>query len=209
MQTIHKIEHPLLLNLVSKIRDVELESNLFRKYLGEIAKILLMKAFEQEELKLNSIKTWIGTKEFLFLDEEKYVFIPILRAALPMLEGVIDILPGAKAGFLALKRDEETFESKLFYDRVPDLKGKRAILLDPMVATGGSLCYALEIIKKKNPQRIISLNVVGAPEGLEKIAKAHPDVALYIAQIDEGLNDKKYILPGIGDAGDRAYNTVE
>lgn len=209
MQTIHEIEHPLLLNLVSKIRDVELESNLFRKYLGEIAKILLMKAFEQEELKLKSIKTWIGAKEFLFLDEEKYVFIPILRAALPMLEGVIDILPGAKAGFLALKRDEETFESKLFYDRVPDLKGKRAILLDPMVATGGSLCYALEIIKKKNPLNIISLNVVGAPEGLEKIAKAHPDVPLYIAQIDESLNDKKYILPGIGDAGDRAYNTVE
>lgn len=205
---IKTINNSLIFNYISKIRNINLESFLFRKYISEIAKILAMSAFEKEEMIIKKTPTWMGEQDFLFLDEEKYVFIPILRAALPMLDGVLEMMPNAKAGFLALKRDEETFESKLFYDRVPDLEGKVAVLLDPMVATGGSLEYAIDIIKKKNPVKIISFNIIGSPEGLDFVSSKHKDVDIYIAQIDKELNDKKYILPGIGDAGDRAYNTL-
>ena len=205
---IKTINNSLIFNYISKIRNINLESFLFRKYISEIAKILAMSAFEKEEMIIKKTPTWMGEQDFLFLDEEKYVFIPILRAALPMLDGVLEILPNSKAGFLALKRDEDTFESKLFYDRVPNLEGKIAVLLDPMVATGGSLDYAINIIKSKSPLKIVSFNIIGSPEGLEFVNSRHKDVDIYIAQIDKELNDKKYILPGIGDAGDRAYNTL-
>jgi uracil phosphoribosyltransferase len=205
---IKNIDNSLILNYISKIRNINLESFLFRKYISEIAKILVISAFEKEEMIYKKIPTWMGEQEFLFLDEEKYVFIPILRAALPMLDGALEIMPNAKVGFLALKRDDETFESKLFYDRVPDLDGKTAVLLDPMVATGGSLDYAIDIIKKKNPSKILSFNIIGSPEGLDFVSLKHKDVDIYIAQIDKELNNKKYILPGIGDAGDRSYNTL-
>lgn len=205
---IKTINNSLIFNYISKIRNINLESFLFRKYISEIAKILAMSAFEKEEMIIKKTPTWMGEQDFLFLDEEKYVFIPILRAAFPMLDGVLEILPNAKAGFLALRRDEDTFESKLFYDRVPNLEGKIAVLLDPMVATGGSLDYAINIIKSKSPLKIVSFNIIGSPEGLEFVSSRHKDVDIYIAQIDKELNDKKYILPGIGDAGDRAYNTL-
>lgn len=205
---IKTINNSLIFNYISKIRNINLESFLFRKYISEIAKNLAMSAFEKEEMIIKKTPTWMGEQDFLFLDEEKYVFIPILRAALPMLDGVLEMMPSAKAGFLALRRDEDTFESKLFYDRVPNLEGKIAVLLDPMVATGGSLDYAINIIKSKNPLKIISFNIIGSPEGLDFVSSKHKDVDIYIAQIDKELNDKKYILPGIGDAGDRAYNTL-
>ena len=208
MQNVHESNHPLIKDLVNKIRDVELDSNLFRKYVGAIAKILLFEALKDEKLEIKEVNTWIGKKEFGFLPEENYVFIPILRAGLPMLDGIIEIMPLAKAGFLAMKRDETTFKSILYYKRLPDLENKTAIILDPMVATGGSLHDAVSEIKKDNPKRIITLNIVGVNEGLFYVSKSHPDIDVYIAQIDERLNDKKYIIPGIGDAGDRAFNTL-
>ena len=208
MQNVHESTHPLIKDLVNKIRDVNLDSNLFRKYVGAIAKILLFEALNNENLEIREIETWIGKKEFGFLPEENYVFIPILRAGLPMLDGIIEIMPLAKAGFLAMKRDETTFKSILYYKRVPELRGKTAIILDPMVATGGSLHDAVEEIKKEKPKKIVTLNIVGVKEGLYYVSKSHPDIEIYIAQIDEKLNDQKYIIPGIGDAGDRAYNTL-
>ncbi len=207
MENIVEVKHPVLKSLVTELRNIKTESYLFRKTLNEIARILFIEALKNEELIEKEIEIWIGTGKFPTLVEEKYVFIPILRAGLPMLGGLFEVFKNAQAGFLALKRNEETLESILYYDRVPPLKNKTAILLDPMVATGGSLDYALKVVKSKNPERIISLNVVGAPEGLKKISQNHPDVKLYIAQIDKGLNDKGYIIPGIGDAGDRAFNT--
>jgi len=208
MDNVFESLHPLIKDLVNKIRDVNLDSNLFRKYVGAIAKILLFEALKDEKLEEKEINTWIGKKSFGFLPEENYVFIPILRAGLPMLDGIIDIMPLAKAGFLAMKRDETTFKSILYYKRIPDLKNKTAIILDPMVATGGSLHDAISEIKKQKPKNIVSLNIVGVKEGLFYVSKSHSDVKIYIAQIDEKLNDQKYIIPGIGDAGDRAYNTL-
>ncbi|SNZ11101.1 uracil phosphoribosyltransferase [Persephonella hydrogeniphila] len=207
MKNIINVKHPLLQNLVTKLRDINTNSYDFRKYLSEVGRILLVEALKDETLKEKEVQIWVGNYRFPVLDEEKYVFIPILRAGLPMLDGVLEMIPLARSGFLAIKRNEETLESILYYDRVPPLKGKTAIILDPMVATGGSLDYAISVIKEKNPERIISLNVIGAPEGLNRISKKHPDVKVFIAQIDEKLNDKGYIIPGIGDAGDRAFNT--
>ncbi len=207
MENIINVKHPLLTNLVSKLRSIHTNSYDFRKYLSEVGRILLVEALKNEKMKEKELEIWIGKRSFPVLEEEKYVFIPILRAGLPMLDGVLEMIPLAKSGFLAIKRNEETLESVLYYDRVPPLKGKIAVILDPMVATGGSLDYAINVVKEKNPERIISLNVIGAPEGLKRISEKHPDVQVYIAQIDEKLNDKGYIIPGIGDAGDRAFNT--
>ncbi len=207
MENIINVKHPLLVNLVTKLRDINTNSYDFRKYLSEVGRILLIEALRDEELQEKEIQIWIGKYRFPSLNEQKYVFIPILRAGLPMLDGVLEMIPLARSGFLAIKRNEETLESVLYYDRVPPLEGKTAVLLDPMVATGGSLDYAISVVKKKNPDRIISLNVIGAPEGLKRISDKHPDVKVFIAQIDERLNDRGYIIPGIGDAGDRAFNT--
>jgi len=200
-----KIENNLLKHLISKIRDKNTDSFIFRKYISDISKILLMKFLEDENLVYKEIETWIGRLEQPFLEEDRYVFIPILRAGLPMLDGALEILPNSKAGFLAIKRDEETLESKIYYKRLPDLKNKIAVILDPMVATGGSLSLAIDILKEENPEKIISLNIIAAPEGLERLKTK--DFVMYIAQIDEKLNDKGYIIPGIGDAGDRIFNT--
>ena len=207
MKNVIEVNHPLLKNLVTRLRDINTKPYNFREFISEIARILLFEALKNEPLVEKEIDIWIGRDKFSVLQEEKYVFIPILRAGLPMLDGVLKVMPEAVSGFLAIKRNEETLESVLYYDRVPQLDRKTAIILDPMVATGGSLDYAISVIKEKNPEKIISLNIVGAPEGLRRVSQNHPDVTIYIAQIDEKLNDKGYIIPGLGDAGDRAYNT--
>ncbi len=207
MKNIIHVEHPLLKNLITKLRNINTSPYDFRKYLSEVGRILLVEALENEKTTLKEVEIWVGKGKFPALEEERYVFIPILRAGLPMLDGVLEMMPLSQSGFLAIKRDEKNLKSVLYYNRVPPLKGKTAVILDPMVATGGSLDYAVKTVKQKNPERIISLNVIGAPEGLQKISENHPDVTVYIAQIDEKLNDRGYIIPGIGDAGDRAFNT--
>ncbi len=207
MENIINVKNPALTNIVTKLRNMNTNSYLFRKYVSEAGRILLLEALKDEKLLNKKIKIWIGEYEFPEIDEEKYVFIPIMRAGLPMLDGVFEVLKNAKAGFLAIKRDEKTLESTLYYERIPPLYGKIAVILDPMVATGGSLDYAVKVVKDKSPDKIISLNIIGAREGLKRISDNHPYIKVFIAQIDEKLNDKGYIIPGIGDAGDRAFNT--
>ncbi|RMA97275.1 uracil phosphoribosyltransferase [Hydrogenothermus marinus] len=207
MNNIFESKSPLIKHLVSNLRDKNLKGYNFRKYVREIAQLLLFEALKEEKLINKEIETWIGKGNFPFLDEENFVITTILRAGLPMLDGILEIFQNAPAGFLAIKRDEKTLESHVYYIRLPDLKGKTVIITDPMVATGGSLDSALNILKKENPKKIISLNIIGAPEGLKLISEKHPDVNVYIAQIDKKLNNNGYIIPGIGDAGDRAFNT--
>ncbi len=204
---IHELDNAIITHLVNRLRDMSLNATDFRFTIAQIAKLLFYEAFRNEPLGPKIITTWKGKKPFASLDEAHYVFIPILRAALPMLDGIIEVMPGSSSGFLAMKRDEVTFESRLYYDRIPDLSGKTAVVCDPMLATGGSLSDALDAIKAKAPERVISLNIIGAPEGVAHIAKTHPDVELYIAKVDEKL-ENGYIQPGIGDAGDRAFNTL-
>lgn len=205
---IKQIDHPLLTHYITAIRDNTINAMEFRKYIAQIANILFYEAMSDATMENKEIETWKGTGEFPSFDESQFVFIPVLRAALPMMDGLVETLPNAVSGSLAMKRDEATLEAHIYYDRVPDIEGKIAIMLDPMVATGGSLVDAIELIKTKKPSKIISLNIIGAPIGLEVVTQAHSDVDIYIAQIDEKLNDDGFIIPGIGDAGDRAYNTL-
>jgi len=205
----HEINHPLITHYITAIRDNIINTKEFRGYIAHIANLLFYEAMRNEELSSKKIETWKGDGEFLSFDESQFVLIPILRAGLPMMEGIVNTLPNAISGFLAMKRDEETLEPHIYYDRIPNIEGKIAIMLDPMVATGGSLIDAIDLIKTKKPTKIISLNIIASPIGLEAVEKAHDDIDIFVAQIDEKLNDDGFIIPGIGDAGDRAYNTLE
>lgn len=201
-------KHPLLQSLVNQLRDTALSPLLFRHTVKEITKILLYESLNEFPLKSKKIKTWRGEENVELIDESQIMVISVLRAALPMHDAVIDTLNYTVSGFLGIKRDEVTHQSHLFYDRVGDCNGKIVILVDPMVATGGSLCDAIEIAKRKGAKKIISLNIIASPEGIEKIEEKHPDVEMVIAQIDKQLDANKFIIPGLGDAGDRAYNTI-
>lgn len=204
---IREVDNSVITHLVTKLRNQNTRASDFRFTISQIAKLLFYEAFQDEVLNDIEILTWRGKKVFKSFDESKYVFIPILRAALPMLDGINELMPDSTSGFIAMKRDEETFKSHLYYDRVPNLKGKTAVVCDPMLATGGSLSDAIDAIKNKNPKRIVSLNIIAAPEGIDLIKKNHPDIELFVAKIDQKL-ENAFIIPGIGDAGDRAFNTL-
>lgn len=194
-------------HLINKLRDVQTNSNEFRLTIEEISRILVSEALADFKTITTNIQTWQGPLDVKVIEVQKLVLIPILRAGEPMLTGILRTLPYAKSGFLAMKRDEKTSLSKLFYENIPALDDKTVILLDPMVATGGSLIDGITYLKSKGAQKIISLNILGAPEGIKKVQDAHPDVDIFIAQIDERLDENNYIRPGLGDAGDRAFNT--
>jgi uracil phosphoribosyltransferase len=194
-------------HLLNRLRDVRTASNEFRLTIEEISRIVAAEALEDFPTVTQNINTWQGHLDVQVLEVQKLVLVPILRAGEPMLTGILRTLPYAKSGFLAMKRDEETALSKLFYENVPPLEDKTVLLLDPMIATGGSLIDSITYLKEKGAQKIVSLNILGAPEGIKAVQDAHPDVDIFIAQIDERLDDNKYIRPGLGDAGDRAFNT--
>ncbi|MFT7004269.1 MAG: uracil phosphoribosyltransferase [Sulfurimonas sp.] len=195
-------------HLVNRLRDVRTASSEFRTTIEEISRIIASEALSDYPTVSQNINTWQGSMDVDVIEVQKLVLIPILRAGEPMLTGILKTLPYAKSGFIAMKRDEETSKSKLFYENIPNLDNKTVLLLDPMVATGGSLIDAITYLKNNGAKKIISLNVLGSPYGVNKVQEVHPDVDIYIAQIDERLDENKYIRPGLGDAGDRAFNTV-
>ena len=206
---IYELSNPVTKTLISHLRDTSTDAIRFRHTIKELTKQLTYEALKNFPMVKQSINTWLGDNEFDTIDEDNIVVVTVLRAGMPMLDSVVELLPNSVAGFLAMKRDEDTHKSVLYYDRLPECKGKTILLVDPMVATGGSMCDAIELIKSREVSRIITLNIIGSPEGLEVVNSAYPDVDIYIAQIDEKLNDDKYIIPGLGDAGDRSYNTPE
>lgn len=205
---VHHSNHPLLQSLVNTLRDNRLGSLPFRHGIEQITKLLAYEALRDAELQPKTITTWQGEQAFSFLNESSIMVVSVLRAALPMHLSLIDVIPEAVSGFLGMKRDEETHESVLYYDRVGDCSGKTVIIVDPMVATGGSLCDAIEVVKQKGAVRIITLNILASPEGVTCVLEAHPDITMVVAAIDKKLSDDKFILPGLGDAGDRAFNTL-
>lgn len=205
----HKeLVHPLIHSLVNTLRDNTLDPFVFRHTIKEITKILLYEALNNQKLCSREIMTWSGVKTYSYVPEENIVVVSVLRAGLSMHEAVIDTLKSAQSGFLGIKRDEVTHKSVLYYDRVGDCSGKKVILVDPMVATGGSLCDAIKVLKQKNAGEIQTLNILASPEGIQRVLEEYPQIEMIIAKIDEKLNDDKFILPGLGDAGDRAYNTL-
>jgi uracil phosphoribosyltransferase len=206
---IHELSNPVAKTLLNHLRETKTDALRFRHIVHELARLLAYEALASEPLQQCEIDTWQGEQAFGFIEEEDLVFVSILRAGLPMIESVTALFPKASSGFLAMKRDEKTHQSVLYYDRIPECKGKTVIIVDPMVATGGSLCDAIAVIKAKSPKKIISLNLIGSPEGLDVVKQKHPDIEMYIAQVDEKLNGQMFIFPGLGDAGDRSYNTPE
>ncbi len=206
---IYELTNPVTKTLVNHLRESKTDALRFRHIVQELARLLAYEALKAETLEEQMITTWQGEQRFDFIKEEDLIFVTILRAGLPMIESITALFPKASSGFLAMKRDEKTHQSVLYYDRIPQCEGKTVIIVDPMVATGGSLCDAIAVIKSKSPKKIISLNIIGSPEGLAVLEQKHPDIEMYIAQVDEKLNGNMFIYPGLGDAGDRAYNTPE
>lgn len=205
----HELSNPVIKTLLNHLRETKTDALRFRHIIHELARLLAYEALASEPLQECEIDTWQGKDSFDFIKEEDLLFVTILRAGLPMIESVTALFPQASSGFLAIKRDEKTHQSVIYYDRIPSCEDKIVIIVDPMVATGGSLCDAIAVIKAKSPKKIISLNIIGSPEGVAVLEQKHPDIEMYIAQIDEKLNEHMFIMPGLGDAGDRSYNTEE
>ena len=197
------IEHKL-----SIVRDKRTGTKEFRELISEIATFLCYEALKDAELEEIEIETPICKTKAKFLNENKYAFVPILRAGTGMLDGLLNVIPNAKIGHIGLYRNEETLEPVLYYYKMPkDISSREVIILDPMLATGGSAADTISMLKKDGVKKIKFLSIISAPEGIKRIEEEYPDVQIYTAAIDEILNEKGYIVPGLGDAGDRIFGT--
>ena len=202
------LNNPLVEHKLSIIRNKHTGTKEFREIIGEIATLLCYHALEDAKLKETEIETPICKMKARVLDEDNYAFVPILRAGTGMLDGLLKIVPNAKIGHIGIYRNEETLEPVQYYYKMPkDIAKREAIILDPMLATGGSADDTIKMLKKDGVKKIKFLCILSAPEGIERLKKEHPDVKIYTACIDEKLNDKGYIVPGLGDAGDRIFGT--
>ncbi|MDR0978566.1 MAG: uracil phosphoribosyltransferase [Lachnospiraceae bacterium] len=202
------LNHPLIEHKLTILRDKTTGTKAFREIAGEIATFLCYEALKDAELNEVEIETPITKMKAKVLNEDKYAFVPILRAGMSMVDGLLNVIPNAKIGHIGMYRNEETLMPIEYYFKVPkDIENREVILLDPMLATGGTGVDAIAQIKKRGVKKIKFLSIIAAPEGIEKITKTHPDVQIYCAALDEHLNDVGYIVPGLGDAGDRIYGT--
>ena len=203
-----ELKHPLIEHKLSILRNKNTGTKEFREIVGELSTILCYEAFKDAKLIPTKIETPICTMTSGILNEDDYAFFPILRAGTGMLDGVIDLMPNAKIGHIGMYRDEKTFKPVNYFFRTPkNIEKKEAIILDPMLATGGSALDAIELLKSKGVKKIKFLCIIAVREGLDKVKEKYPDVQIYCAHIDEKLNENKYIVPGLGDAGDRIYGT--
>ena len=208
MKNVVELNHPLITHKLSILRDKKTSTKEFRELIKEISVLLCYEGMKDAKLEKVRVETPIEKLETGHLNEDNYAFIPILRAGLGMLEGVISVIPNAKVGHIGMYRNEETFEPVNYYFKVPKgIEKKEVILLDPMLATGGSAIDAIDLLKKRGVKKIKFLSIISAPEGLKKVTAKHPDVKIYTAHIDKKLNENKYIVPGLGDAGDRIFGT--
>ena len=208
MNNVFELDHPLIEHKLSILRDKKTGTKEFRELVKEISRVLCYEAMRDVKLDKVEIETPIEKMKIGRLDEDKFAFVPILRAGMGMLDGIINIIPNAKIGHIGMYRDEKTFEPINYFFKVPkDIEKREVIVVDPMLATGGSACDAIELLKSKGVKKIKFLCIISAPEGLKRVTKEHPDVKIYTAHIDKKLNKNKYIVPGLGDAGDRIYGT--
>lgn len=207
MKTI-ELNHPLIKHKLAILRDKKTGTKEFRELISEIATFLCYEAMKDATLEEAEVETPITTMKTGKLNEDNYAFVPILRAGTGMLDGVISVVPNAKIGHIGMYRNEETFEPVNYFFKVPkDIEQREVIILDPMLATGGSAIDAIELLKSKGVKKLKFLSIIGAPEGIERVEREHPDVQIYCAHIDDHLNENKYIVPGLGDAGDRIFGT--
>ncbi|QIR75934.1 uracil phosphoribosyltransferase [Sulfurospirillum diekertiae] len=208
MKNVHVIKHPLIEHKLSILRDEKTEPFQFRLLVDEISHLMLFEATRDLPLRDIKVQTPVALANTKKLDA-KIMICPILRAALGMLDGIFKLIPDASVGFLGFQRNEKTLEAEFYYAKLPpDHKERIAIIIDPMFATGGTAIDAVNFLKSKGVKDIRFLALVSAPEGLKRFCEIHPDVPVFTTCIDDGLNENGYIVPGLGDAGDRVFNTV-
>ena len=206
---VHLIEHPLILDRLTKIRRRETSTEIFRSNLEEIASMLIYEVARDFPTQEVEIETPIARCRVKSLTQEKICLIAILRAGLGMISGALKMIPSASIGVIGMYRDEKTFKPVEYYCKLPpDISQSRVLIVDPMLATGGSASASIEMLKKNSVRDIKLISILSAPEGISRIEKDHPDVEIYTPAIDERLNENAYIVPGLGDAGDRIFGTV-
>jgi len=202
------LDHPLLQHKLSILRDENTGVKDFREVVSEIATLMCYEATRDLPLEEVEIKTPITTAKFKTIAGKKLAIVPVLRAGLGMVEGILTLIPSAKVGHIGLFRDPDTLEPVKYYCKMPtDIADRDVIILDPMLATGGSASAAISFVKEYGVKNIKLMNILAAPEGIARVRKDHPDVEIYVAAVDDQLNDHGYIVPGLGDAGDRIFGT--
>ena len=213
---VYVVNHPLVRHKLGILRMASTSTREFRTVANEVARLLIYEATKTFRTEKHTVQGWAGPVEVEAISGKKVTVVPILRAGLGLMDGVLDMIPGAKIsvvglyrnGHIGLYRDPKTLEPVEYYVKLAkDLEQRLAIILDPMLATGGSLTATIELLKKHGCRRICSLNLVCAPEGIARVEAEHPDVDIYTAAIDDHLNENGYIIPGLGDAGDRIFGT--
>ena len=204
MEKVHILDHPLLQHKLSILRDENTGVKDFREVVSEIATLMCYEATRDLPLQ----KAQVDTAKFKMIAGKKLAIVPVLRAGLGMVDGILTLLPSVKVGHIGLYRDPDTLEPVEYYCKMPtDIAERDVIILDPMLATGGSASAAIQFIKNYEVKHIKLMNIIAAPEGIERVRHDHPDVEIYCAALDEKLNDHGYIVPGLGDAGDRIFGT--
>ena len=205
--SVHILDHPMVQHKLSLMRDKHTSTNKFRELLKEISMLMGYEVTRDFPLMYEEIETPLQTMSAPKIAGKKVVIAPILRAGLGMVDGLLSLIPSARVGHIGMYRDEETCKPVFYYYKMPEHKERLVIVTDPMLATGGSACDAIERLKKDGFKHIRLMCLVGSPQGVKAVRDNHPDVDIYLASLDEGLNERNYILPGLGDAGDRIFGT--
>ena len=202
------VDHPMVQHKLGLMRAGEISTSKFRLLTKELARLLTYEATRDFPLRTTTIEGWCGPVEIQQIKGKKVNVVPILRAGLGMLDGVLDMIPSAKISVVGLYRNEETLEPVPYFDKFVDSLDERiALIIDPMLATGGSMCATIDLLKRKGCQHIRAVVMVAAPEGVRLVNEKHPDVTIYTASLDSHLNEHGYIIPGLGDAGDKIFGT--
>ena len=208
MEKVHVLDHPLLQHKLSILRDEKTGVKEFREIVGEVATLMCYDATRDLPLQEVPVQTPVAQAVTRQIAGKKLAIVPVLRAGLGMVEGILTLIPSAKVGHIGLFRDPETLEPVKYYCKMPsDIAERDVIILDPMLATGGSAAAAITFVKEYGVKNIKRMNILAAPEGIARVRQEHPDVDIYVAAVDEKLNDHGYIVPGLGDAGDRIFGT--
>lgn len=207
-KNVYILDHPLIRHKLAIIRDKNTNTKQFREIISELATLMAYESFKDVPTQEIEVETPLEKTVQTVVKENSIAIVPILRAGLGMVDGILSLFPAAKVGHIGLYRDEETFEPKEYYCKLPvGIEEKVVMVVDPMLATGGSACDAIAMLKKRGCKKIKLMSIIGAPEGVTKVAETHPDVEIYVSTLDRQLNENYYILPGLGDAGDRIFGT--
>ena len=208
MATVHVLDHPLIQHKLAILRSKNTSVKEFRELIREISGLMCYEATRNLPTKEVEVQTPVAVATCRRLAGKKLAIIPILRAGLGMVDAMVDLIPSAKIGHIGLYRDPETHKPVEYYCKLPeDISSRQVFVVDPMLATGGSAVAAIDFLKQHGCKNIVMMNIIGAPEGVQAVRDAHPDVDIYLAALDEKLNDHAYIVPGLGDAGDRIFGT--